>query len=172
MTKASDDTLSVGDEPRDKIVTFHTNGELLKTFTRYGVEFLVVGGVAVYHYGCRSYDDLDLMVDPTLENGAKLVEACTQLGPPPSEWTAETIAKPGLKILRMKRVHYADIITPPEGVDFASLHARSGPIEVNGQACRVISKSDLIEMKRLAIKTIEAEARKHRNDLECLERRQ
>jgi hypothetical protein len=163
MTKASDDTL--------KIETFHTNGALLKTFTRCGVEFLIVGGVAVYHYRCRMYDDLDLMVGPTLENGEKLVEACTQLGQPPSEWTAKTIAEPGLKILRMKSVHYADIVTPPEGVDFASLHARSGPIKVNGQACRVISKSDLIEMKRLAIKTIEAEARKHRDDLECLERR-
>jgi hypothetical protein len=127
MTKPSDDTLSMHDEPRDKIVTFHTNGKLLETFTRCGVEFLVFGGVAVYHYGCRTYDDLDLMVAPTLENGAKLVEACTQLGQPPSDWTAKTIAKPGLKMLHMKSVHYADIITPPEGVDFASLHARSGP---------------------------------------------
>ena len=171
MTKPTGNTVSVDDdEPRDAIQMWHGNTRLLETLNRCGVEFLVFGGWAVYRHGGRRGKDLDLMLRPTVENGAKLVAACSELGHTPDGWDASKIAEP-FKILRMHTMEFlADIITPPAGVDYASLRERSELIKVNGQVCSVIGKSDLIEMKRIAVSASTEEAQKHRDDLEWLER--
>ena len=60
--------------------TSHTNMHLLDALNDNGVEYMVVGGLAVRFY-CpeRTVRDLDLLVNPATDNARKAIEALTYL---------------------------------------------------------------------------------------------
>jgi hypothetical protein len=56
--------------------------ELCKLFSAHGVEYLVVGGQAVIAHGYpRLTKDMDLLVRPTADNGARVLSALAELEP-------------------------------------------------------------------------------------------
>jgi hypothetical protein len=60
-----------------------------------GVSFLVVGGYAAIAHGLtRATDDLDIWIEPTLENARRTLSALRAVGAPTGDWTAESIADP------------------------------------------------------------------------------
>src|SRR5712691_7530776 len=57
--------------------------DLLRAFDRHGVRYLIAGGFAVILYTePRFTKDLDVWVDPTMENAARVVRALSEFGAP------------------------------------------------------------------------------------------
>jgi predicted nucleotidyltransferase len=55
-------------------------GEILRVLARHGVDFVVIGGVAVLGHGyLRGTHDLDVIVQPTTRNATRLSEALLEL---------------------------------------------------------------------------------------------
>jgi len=68
---------------------------LLQELLSAGVSFIVVGGYAAIAHGLtRATDDLDIWIEPTLDNPRRTLEALRAVGVPTDEWTVETIANP------------------------------------------------------------------------------
>lgn len=54
---------------------------VLRKFIYCGVDFVLIGGhAAIYHGVQRTTSDLDILVRPTLQNGQRILAACTLLG--------------------------------------------------------------------------------------------
>lgn len=127
------------------LCTNHQNSPLLKAFNAHGVEYLVVGGLAVSYY-CpeRAVDDLDLLINPTLENAEMVKSALVSLGMANFDWVRLT--KSDVQ-LQLKEFHYADIITPEEKFDFPIVFFNSIIATVNGISAHIPSVRDLIKLK-------------------------
>lgn len=55
--------------------------ELLELFNAHGVEYLVVGGYALAAHGApRTTGDIDLWINPTLDNARRILRALSQFG--------------------------------------------------------------------------------------------
>jgi hypothetical protein len=133
----------------------------------------VVGGLAVVFYRCRDplkVDDLDLLLNPSLENAGRFIEYCwpRDLIPRP---TVAQVARPNLQIpIKYIPVFYLDILTPREDIGFDELSGRSESALLQGTIpVRVISRRDLIALKRIAIQNFSNDKQKHEDDLRCLE---
>ena len=123
--------------------------ELLSSFNEAGVRYLVVGAYAVAHHGDPRYTkDLDIWVEPTQVNGARVWKAlCAYQAPMtgirPEDLSSQgTIFQLGVEPIRI------DIITSVEGLDFAAawknrVQTRFGRVPVN-----VIGQADLISNKQ------------------------
>jgi hypothetical protein len=60
-----------------RLITFHLNEYLVGAFLDNGVDFLIVGGLAVAFYGCRDNNDvgdLDLLLKPSEENARRSID--------------------------------------------------------------------------------------------------
>jgi len=145
------------------------------------VEFLVVGGLAVVFHKCRDaqdVDDLDLLLNPSAENMERFISVLSapnlqesyniELHPLPS---ISQLATPSLNIpLKFVPMLYVDILTPPEGMNFDELFTRSECAFLNGSIpVRIISRPDLVGMKRRTIEMLSKDKKKHEDDLRCLE---
>ncbi|MCW0235423.1 MAG: nucleotidyltransferase [Ferrovibrio sp.] len=160
----------------ENLYSFGPNGELIQRLTEYKVDFILIGGLAVQHYGCRTeVDDLDLMTDNEAGNAIKLLHALTSLGMN-VPYSAVELSKPNKKI-QLKGTHYADIITPPEEINYADIKTRSHLVRVNDKVIPIVSLMDLITLKQIAISRIqkdihdlENDISKHQTDLDCLKK--
>src|SRR5687767_12075514 len=104
------------------IDTFHLNADFVSCLHDLGARFLIVGGAAVHVYvPTRAFDDLDIMIDPTLSN-AELVMRAIQGSSLRCDFTAIDLALPA-KHIPLKQFHYLDLLTPKEGFDFNSMLA-------------------------------------------------
>ena len=55
--------------------------ELLRLFNRYRVRYCIVGAYAVaFHARPRYTKDMDILIEPSIENGRKIVEALKAFG--------------------------------------------------------------------------------------------
>lgn len=152
-------------------IKWASNANLVRELTRSAVAFLVVGGYAVAWHKCRDIeriDDLDLLLDPALENVQKFVDAVSRVDSL-TQISAQSVAKHDLHVRIKNHAFYLDVLTPKKDVDFQALLSRSESVtfQNNVTAC-VISRVDLIEMKRSAIERLKVEAGKHERDLQCL----
>lgn len=68
---------------------------LLQELLDAGVSFIVVGGYAAIAHGLtRATDDLDIWINPTLDNARRTLQVLRAFGVSTEGWTAETIADP------------------------------------------------------------------------------
>lgn len=146
------------------------NEKLLQHLHGAGVDFLVIGGAAVAFHGCREdgqYDDLDLLIAPTIENAKKVVNALIAAGVPLSA-SPEGLAKPAMQVPVKTWQYWAEILTPRQGIDFDSI-AQSALAGMVGQhSVRIVCHADLIKMKEDAVGRLKDELHKHDRDLQCL----
>jgi len=102
------------------------NRTFINATCNHEIEFIIVGGAAVAFYGCRSadeVDDLDLMVNPTLDNEKKLICLFKTIG---IDSTEVRLAGPKFRQIIVKSTFYLDILTPPtEDINFIELLQRS-----------------------------------------------
>lgn len=155
--------------PIRTITIFGRNRDFVEHITKFGVEFLIVGGTVVHFYGCRDdgqVDDLDLLLNPSLGNAQTFVNSSHSLGIN-INWTVERLTQPKVQI-PIKADFYLDIVTPKAGIKFSDLRERSEAARIGVVNVRVIGREDLIEMKQDAIDELENDIGKHRKDLECL----
>ena len=126
--------------------------DLLSALSAADARFLVVGGYAVGVHGHpRATKDLDVWVEPTLENAQRVLVALADFGAPAGELTAEELATPGTGFMMGRPPTRIDILTRISGLEFGSAFRRALTVELApGCSCRVLSIDDLIVNKRAA----------------------
>jgi hypothetical protein len=126
--------------------------DLLSSFVRANVRFLVVGGYAVAVHGHpRATKDLDLWIDSSAANAKRVIRALREFGAPLGELTAEDLSKPGKGFKMGQPPRRIDVLTEISGVRFDE--AWSNHIEATfgaGVACAVIGLDDLLKNKAAA----------------------
>jgi len=114
----------------------HNFEYFLRAFSVQGVRFLVVGAYALALHGHpRATGDLNVWVEPTPENAARVVAALCAFGAPMSSVTEEDFAAPGMVHQFGLPPGRIDILTKLSGHDFAEawktrLLGLMGPCEV------------------------------------------
>jgi hypothetical protein len=104
-----------------QLYTWGGNDPLIETFLSNDVQFLVVGGLAMYfHDKSRKPDDLDLMVRQTPANAEKIEVALYQAGLCTGSLVTEFM-RPKPQQISLKHLppnyYYVDIITPGPNVN-------------------------------------------------------
>ena len=151
----------------DNLIHAGINKELVAALIHHEVEFLVVGGLAVSWYCSeRQADDMDLLVNPTIENAARISSALNSLNLPCHD--SRALARPGTQV-QLKNPHYAELLTPREdGPTFEEARATALAANLFHFPVKVASPDVIIQMKRLAISASESERDKHIADIQCL----
>ena len=112
------------------------------------VEFVVVGAFAVGWHGFpRFTGDLDVLVRPTIENGAAVVEAIRQFGFASLGITREDFADPGQVVQLGFQPSRIDVITSITGVEFEDAWAGKIAGDIDGLPVFFIGFDDLIRNK-------------------------
>jgi hypothetical protein len=125
--------------------------DLLSALNDAEARFLIVGAYAVAVHGRpRATGDLDVWVEASPENAARVMKALVSFGAPLHGLTEEDLRIPGIGLhigLPPRRI---DILTAISGVTFEV--AWSGRISAafGGLPCSVIGRDDLIANKRAA----------------------
>lgn len=93
--------------------------DLLRAFDAAEVRFLIVGAYALAHHGRpRATGDLDVWVDPTPENAARVIRALTAFGAPLQDVSQEDLARPGVVFQMGVAPGRIDILTELTGIHF------------------------------------------------------
>jgi hypothetical protein len=124
--------------------------ELLDRLLSAQVRFLVIGGAAVRaHIGRRRKpNDLDILLDPSLDNATKFYGLLPVLGYK-AAYAVEDLTKPKKRVvLKSQQACYnSEALTPAADVDFGLLWQRALRITVAGKQLCVIGTNDLMIMK-------------------------
>jgi hypothetical protein len=122
--------------------------EFLKSLNSNNVEYLLIGGYAVGIYGhIRATNDLDVWVNVSPENAARIDRALRQFG------FAEAQLTPGLFLARNNVVRMGvppiriEILTSISGVEFELCYAEKEMIPIEEIVIPVISLARLRENK-------------------------
>jgi predicted nucleotidyltransferase len=97
--------------------------EFLRALNANGVEFVIVGGYAVIHYGhVRATGDLDVFVNPTEENSSRILAALSEFGWHDPSLEADYFAHPGQMYIMGRPPVRIDVITRIDGVTFGDAY--------------------------------------------------
>jgi hypothetical protein len=138
--------------------------ELLATLHRHGVEYTVIGGVAVQVHGHRRTTmDLDVIPGPEHDNLERLAAALTELaarprdldgaGPPSAEHLQTAPVVPPLTTLHGELHILRDV---PGAPAYRDLRARALVVDLDGLAVAIAGLDDLIAMKRASGRAADA----------------
>jgi hypothetical protein len=144
-----------------------SNAELVHALTAKHVEFVLVGGLAVAWYCSeRSADDMDLLLNPTPENSARVSSALSSVRL--HGFSDESFTRPGVQI-PLKQHFYAELLTPrAEGPTYSEALVGAEKAKLFDRLVDVASAAVLIRMKELAATSAETQRDKHAKDIECL----
>jgi len=128
--------------------------DLLKCFHSHDVKFLVVGGHAVSFHGFpRFTKDLDLWIERSPENAARITAALAEFGIDIPAGSERSFVEPGRMASFGREPMRVDILNEIQGVRFEDCHPQRQMIEVDGVPLPLISKADLIVNKRATGRT-------------------
>jgi hypothetical protein len=142
---------------------------VVKAMNREGVEYITFGAVSLWAHGIvRATEDADFFIAPTVENIDRLKRALRSVWDDPSidEISAEDLTGdyPAVRYGPPDTELYFDFLTRlGEAYSFASL--RSEMAEIEGVPLRVVTASQLFEMKSHTVRykdKIDAEALRQR----------
>jgi hypothetical protein len=146
--------------------------ELLTILNECRVDYMVVGGYAFIHYAEPRYTkDIDLWIEPTLENSKRLRDALMRFGAWVEGMTLEhfsterTMFQIGLPPCRV------DFLTSIPGLKFRSAFASRKIANIEELDVPLVSLADLITAKRTSgreqdLRDLESLERVARNDSE------
>jgi hypothetical protein len=109
---------------------------------------LVIGGIAAVLYGVpRATFDLDVLIEPTLENAKRLLRAMSEAGlGTASLASADEVLATEITIFT-DRIRL-DVQTSTPGIVFEEAWQRRVTMNYKGQVLEVVSLADLIASKR------------------------
>lgn len=111
--------------------------------------YLLVGGYAVaFHAQPRFTKDLDIWVQPSMENAEYIFLALQSFGAPLTNISPADLAKPGLIFQIGIPPNRIDIITSIAGVDFEDAWLAKQDTHYGDQRIYVIGREHLIRNKR------------------------
>ena len=132
---------------------------LLRRLTEAGVDYLVVGGVAVAAHGYgRSTKDLDIVYATNAANLERLGDVLVALGARlrgidedvPFVPDAATLKRTTILTLSTPDGSIDLLVSPDGAARYEEMRARADVIEFDGVEVRVVSLDDLLSMKRAA----------------------
>ena len=134
---------------------------LFRVMAEYGVDYLVVGGFAVYAHGyLRGTADLDIVPRPDLANLSRLGEALVSVGARVYKTAAPVnvndphILQRASLVALMTDHGRLDVLnvrsTPGLSSDYAALRERAIEVKIDEVALAVVALDDLIRMKKAA----------------------
>jgi hypothetical protein len=125
--------------------------DLFAAFNDADVRFLVVGAYAVIHYTEPRYTkDLDVWVEPTPTNAARVFMALAAFGAPLSDVSEQDFADPSVVFQIGIEPNRIDVLTGIAGLDFAPAWDHSLATTYDGIPIRVLSIDDILLAKRNA----------------------
>ncbi len=126
--------------------------DLLIALSDADARFMVVGGYAVGIHGRpRATKDLDVWVEPTLENARRVLFALADFGAVAGDLTPQELATPGTGFMMGRPPTRIDILTRLVGLEFGVAWSRSIVAEFAPDCrCRVLGIKDLIINKKAA----------------------
>ena len=126
--------------------------ELLTALNDAEARFLVVGAYAVGVHGRpRATKDLDVWIEASVSNAARVLVALRRFGAPLGDLTEADFARPGTGFMMGLPPRRIDILTKISGVDFATAWPRRIEAEFGPETrCGVIGILDLIANKKAA----------------------
>ena len=151
----------------NNLIHWGPNKNIVSEFDRRGVEYLLVGGLAVAWYcGERQADDMDLLVNSTRENPEKVSAALESLGQ--GQQPKDAFARPDV-LAKMNQHYLADIFTQPSGgLSFDELWRGSIVGRLFEIPVKIPSIPALITMKEHAMEREGILSDKHLKDIEAL----
>lgn len=140
--------------------------DLLSALAAAEARFLVVGAYAVGVHGRpRATKDLDVWIEASAENAARVMQALRQFGAPLMGLSEQDLAAPGVNFMMGVPPRRIDVLTQISGVEFRDAWGRRVEVAFGeGLRCPVISLEDLLANKRAADRP------QDRADVEALER--
>lgn len=151
----------------DNLFHFGPNEELVRELISAGVKFLIIGGLAVAWY-CpeRRADDLDLLIEPSIENSARISSALSKLHL--TGFSADSFTRLGVQV-PLKGSYYAELLTPTQGSPtYSEVEAEALPAKLFNMPVLVASIPALIAMKKVAVLELSKPSEKHLNDIALL----
>jgi predicted nucleotidyltransferase len=123
--------------------------EFVKLLIDYKVEYLIVGGYAVSIHGHPRYTgDLDIWINPTLENANSLVKCVNDFGFGSFKLTSQDFIKEGNVIQFGYPPLRIDILTSIDGVNFGDCIFNKKDVEIDGMLVHFIGLADLLKNKK------------------------
>ncbi len=138
--------------------------DFLRALNREGVRYLLIGGYAVAFHGYpRATKDLDLWIEASPENAARVLAAIRSFFGETLGLVEEDLATPGVVQLGYAPNRIDLVILPDEPLSFREAYARAEETRVEGIPVRVVGREDLFTLKRAFGRA------QDRADLEALE---
>jgi predicted nucleotidyltransferase len=123
--------------------------EFLQLLRSAKIEYLLIGGYAVGHYGFpRATADLDIWVANHDENASRLVEVLRKFGFDVPALNKSLFQEPGHVVRMGVPPVRLEILSSIDGVDFRECYPRRQVAEIDGVEVNVISLADLKANKR------------------------
>ena len=125
--------------------------ELLGLFNKHRVRYCIVGAYAVaFHARPRYTKDMDILIEPSVDNGQKVVEALKEFGFGGLKLGPEDVAHPGKVVQLGYEPLRVDLLTSIAGCTFAQVWKHRVQGKYGKQPTVFIGREDLIRNKRLA----------------------
>jgi hypothetical protein len=123
--------------------------DLLGLLDKHHVHYLVVGGFAVAVHGVPRYTkDLDVWLECSPENAAKVVEALEEFGFASLGLTADDFVQADMVIQLGYEPNRVDLITGLSGVRFDEVYPKRIFASIDGVQIPIIDRASLITNKR------------------------
>lgn len=123
--------------------------EFVEFCEREGVRYLIVGGFAVGVHGHVRYTkDLDVWIEPTSKNAARVLHVLDEFGFGSLGLTEADFTEPGNVVQLGYQPNRLDLLTQPTGVTFADCWEGRVRVDLGSVTANVIGFDDLISNKR------------------------
>jgi predicted nucleotidyltransferase len=123
--------------------------DMLQVLLDNGVNFLLVGAYAMGVHGYpRATGDIDIWVEPSADNSARVYHALADFGAPLHEIDRTTFAEPGIVFQIGVAPRRIDLISGISGVSFDQAYQHRQIVTIDGLSVPILSREDLIRNKR------------------------
>lgn len=123
--------------------------DLLRSFNKHKVRYCVVGAFALAFYAVPRYTkDIDIFIEASAENGAKIVAALKDFGFASLKLAPEDFTKAGEVIQLGYEPVRIDLLTSLDGCSFKEVWRHRKPGKYGKTKVNFISRSDLIKNKK------------------------
>lgn len=125
--------------------------DLLRLFARHEVRYLVVGGYAAMHYSQPRFTrDLDLWLEPTAPNAAKVMAAFRDFGMPLIDVTPDDFARESFQYMIGRAPVLFDFLTSLPKLRFVTCWKNRVTDTEEGFPIHFLGVKELIKAKRQA----------------------
>jgi hypothetical protein len=123
--------------------------EFLNALLSENTKFLLIGAHALaFHVEGRLTEDLDVFVEPSLENAQRVVRALARFGFSSLISDPKELAEPGRVFMLGRKPWRIDILTGIDGVTFEEAWASRENVKFHGLPLSIIGRDALLKNKR------------------------